>query len=115
MSRVRPGVLLTNANRFPVSALMALDLPVFDRPTKATSPTLAGASASEATLLKKQALRKSDIDSAQPVLLEYQPFERRLAEGKRHETSVGAFELCGLRRPARRPGAPGPSSFRQGP
>jgi len=43
---------------------MALDLPVFDRPTKAISPTLAGASASEATLLKKQALRKSDMSRA---------------------------------------------------
>ena len=34
MSRVRPGVLLTNANRIPASALMALDLPEFDRPAE---------------------------------------------------------------------------------
>jgi hypothetical protein len=40
---------------------MALDLPVFDRPAKAISPTLTGASASEATLLKKKALWKSDM------------------------------------------------------
>ena len=62
MSRVRPGVLLTNANWLPANALMALDLPEFDRPANAISPTLAGTSSSEATLLKKEALRKSNMD-----------------------------------------------------
>src|ERR1043165_3976206 len=96
MSRVRPGVLLTNANRFPVSALMALDLPVFDRPTKAISPTLAGASASEATLLKKQALRKRDIESGRPVLLEYQPFEQgsRREKGMKRALALLSFAVC---------------------
>src|SRR6266853_5498952 len=61
MSRVRPGALLTNASRFPASALMALDLPEFDRPTNAISPTLAGTSSSEAALLKKETLRKSNM------------------------------------------------------
>src|SRR5690606_32643021 len=38
MSCVRPGVLLTRASfRVPVIALIALDLPEFERPTKATS------------------------------------------------------------------------------
>src|SRR5947209_17362068 len=38
MSCVRPGVLLTKASRFrPVSVLMALDLPAFDRPANAIS------------------------------------------------------------------------------
>src|SRR6266849_7235854 len=96
MSRVRPGVLLTNANWLPVSALMALDLPVFDRPTKAISPTLAGASSSEATVLKKKALRKSDMGSRQPVLLEYQPFERRLAggNGMKRALALLSFAVC---------------------
>jgi hypothetical protein len=43
---------------------MALDLPEFDRPAKAISPTLAGANSSEATLLRKKAFRKSDMDRA---------------------------------------------------
>src|SRR5919198_349936 len=35
---VRPGVLLVNASRFcPTSALIALDLPTFERPAKAIS------------------------------------------------------------------------------
>jgi hypothetical protein len=35
---VRPGVLLVNARRLrPVSALIALDLPTFERPAKASS------------------------------------------------------------------------------
>src|SRR6185312_9332653 len=38
MSCVRPGVLLTKASRRrPASALMALDLPAFERPAKASS------------------------------------------------------------------------------
>src|SRR5437867_11513983 len=114
MSRVRPGVLLTNANWLPANALMALDLPEFDRPANAISPTLAGTSSSEATLLKKEAPRKSNIDG-RINLLEYQPFERRLEGEKRHETSLGALELRGLRRPARRCRARSQSRFRQGP
>jgi len=41
---------------------MALDLPEFDRPAKAISPTLAGTSSSEAALLKKETPRKSNMD-----------------------------------------------------
>jgi hypothetical protein len=40
---------------------MALDLPEFDRPAKAISPALAGTCSSSAALLKKAALRKSDM------------------------------------------------------
>src|SRR6266446_2456487 len=97
MSRVRPGVLLTNAILRPASALMALDLPEFDRPAKAISPALAGTCSSPAALLKKAALRKSDM-GRESGLLEYQPFERRLTGGKLHETSFGAFGDCDLRR-----------------
>src|SRR5260221_4405656 len=114
MSRVRPGVLLTNANRFPASALMALDLPEFDRPAKAISPTLAGTSSSEAALLKKETPRKSSMDR-RINLLEYQPFGRRFTGRKGHETSLGAFEFRGLRRSARRRGARRRSRFRQRP
>src|SRR5512146_3006495 len=44
MSRVRPGVLLVRASPWrPTMALMALDLPAFERPAKATSaPRSAG-------------------------------------------------------------------------
>src|SRR5215469_1190815 len=44
MSRVRPGVLLVRASPWrPTIALMALDLPAFERPAKATSaPRSAG-------------------------------------------------------------------------
>jgi len=41
---------------------MALDLPEFERPAKAISPTLAGTSSSEAALLKKETPRKSNMD-----------------------------------------------------
>src|SRR5713226_1496528 len=97
MNRVRPGVLLTNAILRPVSALMALDLPEFDRPAKAISPALAGTCSSSAALLKNAALRKSDIDRG-ISLLEYEPFERRFTGGKLHETSFGAFGFWDLRR-----------------
>ena len=43
MSRVRPGVRLVRArSRRPVSALMALDFPAFDRPANATSRPRSG-------------------------------------------------------------------------
>src|SRR5712691_1113260 len=114
MSRVRPGVLLTNANWLPASALIALDLPEFDRPAKAISPTLAGTSSREAALLKKETPRKSNMDG-RINLLEYQPFERDSGGEKRHETSFGAFEFRGMHRSARCRGARRQSRFCQGP
>src|SRR6266436_6701118 len=95
MSRVRPGVLLTNAILRPASALMALDLPAFDRPAKAISPALAGTCSSSAALLKKAALRKSDMGRV-PVLLEYQPFERRFTGGNRMKRALAllGFWIC---------------------
>src|SRR6266849_6818799 len=114
MSRVRPGVLLTNANWLPASALIALDLPEFDRPAKAISPTLGGTSSREAALLKKETPRKSNMDG-RINLLEYQPFERDSWGEKRHETSFGAFEFRGMRRSARCRGARRQSRLRQGP
>src|ERR1700704_5573332 len=104
MSRVRPGALLTNANRFPASALMALDLPEFDRPAKAISPTLAGTSSSEAEILKKETPRKSNMDG-RINFARISAFWATVHGRKRHETSFGAFEFRGLRRPARRCGA----------
>src|SRR5882672_1397767 len=99
MSRVRPGALLTNANRFPASALMALDLPEFDRPAKAISATLAGTSSREAALLKKETPRKGNMEG-RINFARISAFRAKVhGEEKRHETSVGAFEFRGLRRP----------------
>src|SRR5690348_11327353 len=55
--RVRPGVLLVRASAFRwVIALMALDLPAFERPTKATSaPWSAGNCPGAAALTRKLA------------------------------------------------------------
>ena len=48
MSWVRPGVLLTNASRRrPVSVLIALDLPAFDRPANAISGAPGGGNSRE--------------------------------------------------------------------
>src|SRR5882762_4078125 len=113
MSRVRPGVLLTNANRFPASALMALDLPEFERPAKAISPTLAGTSSSEAALLKKETPRKSNMDG-RINFARISAFWAKVHEEKGHETSLGAFEFRGLCRPDRRRGARRRSRCRQG-
>lgn len=57
MRRVRPGVLLENANRFwLVSTLMAVDLPAFERPTKQTSGAPgSGSWSSRAAEVKKEA------------------------------------------------------------
>ena len=45
MSCVRPGVRETNASRVcPVSVLIALDFPAFERPTNATSRPTGGGS-----------------------------------------------------------------------
>src|SRR6185312_3889281 len=47
MSCVRPGVLLTKASRRrPASALIALDLPAFERPANASSGAPGGGSSS---------------------------------------------------------------------
>lgn len=57
MSRVRPGVLLVRASACrPKMALIALDLPAFDRPAKATSaPESAGKCAGAAALSRNRA------------------------------------------------------------
>jgi hypothetical protein len=39
---VRPGVLLVRASFWLVNALIALDLPAFERPAKATSQPVSG-------------------------------------------------------------------------
>src|SRR5690242_19261648 len=58
MSRVRPGVLLVRASPWrPRIALMALDLPAFERPAKATSaPRSAGNCPAAAALTRNFAL-----------------------------------------------------------
>src|SRR6202007_3433349 len=63
-SRVRPGVLLTRASeRRPVSALMALDLPAFERPAKATSaPRSAGNCPGAAALTRNLAFGNAATD-----------------------------------------------------
>src|SRR6185312_11809728 len=57
MSRVRPGVLLVRASPcLPTIALMALDLPAFERPAKATSaPPSAGNCPGAAALMRNLA------------------------------------------------------------
>src|SRR5438309_7374017 len=97
MSRVRPGVLLTNAILRPASALMALDLPAFDRPAKAISRVLAGRCASSAALLKKAVLRKSDIVKG-ISFARISAFRAKIHGRKLHETSFGAFGFLDLRR-----------------
>jgi len=54
---VRPGVLLVRASaRRWTMALMALDLPLLERPTKATSaPTSGGNCAGAAALIRNRA------------------------------------------------------------
>jgi len=61
---VRPGCLLTKASRpMPVRALMVLDFPAFDRPTKATSrPPSAGSFSISAALSRNTVLLNTDID-----------------------------------------------------
>src|SRR5581483_4793739 len=86
MSRVRPGVLLTNARRRPASVFSALDLPALERPAKAISPSLCGRSARSATLLKKVAREKTSVRAGMRPdmawkclnLLEYQLFPTAL-------------------------------------
>jgi len=51
--------------------------------------------------LKKEARGKATWMGGS-ILLEYQPFERRLKGRKTHETSLGAFELSRFARPAGR-------------
>src|SRR3954468_12939523 len=83
MSCVRPGVLLTNARRRPLRAFSALDLPAFERPANAISPSLSGSSSSFATLLKKTAPENAGMAGKCPNLLEYQLFGHALpSEGK---------------------------------
>src|SRR6185437_2872485 len=57
ISRVRPGVLLVRASPWrPTIALMALDLPAFERPANATSaPRSAGNCSGAAALMRKLA------------------------------------------------------------
>src|SRR5258707_1355651 len=66
MSCVRPGVLLTNARRLrPASALIALDLPAFERPAKAISGTPgAGSSRGSCAESKYAARRKASAPDA---------------------------------------------------
>ncbi len=58
ISCVRPGVLLVRAKLLtPVSVLIALDLPVLERPVKATSePKSEGQSLSEGALIRNLTL-----------------------------------------------------------
>src|SRR5258706_14236047 len=59
MSCVRPGVLLTNARRLrPASALIALDLPAFERPAKAISGTPGAGSSRGSCAESKYAARR---------------------------------------------------------
>ena len=57
---MRQGVLLVRARReLRVRAFMALDLPAFERPAKATSaPVSGGHCLSRLALIKNEALRK---------------------------------------------------------
>src|SRR6185295_4623043 len=59
---VRPGVLLKKARRLrPARALIALDLPTFERPAKATSgPASGGKSAGFAAEVRNRACRNAD-------------------------------------------------------
>jgi hypothetical protein len=69
-SRVRPGVLLVRASaRRCTMALMALDLPAFERPANATSaPASGGNCPGAAALVRKRASLKRLISRGRKAL-----------------------------------------------
>src|SRR5688500_20288030 len=68
-SRVLPAFALVRASRMPVSALMSVDLPTFERPTSATCGTPSrGVSSPRAALVTNSA----------PATLMRNPFFRRV-------------------------------------